>query len=92
MLQFICHRISFIAFTVLSTSFGKSFFAVFFCLAFYTEDVNLQTFVMAYFKTICRNYVYLKCFILVFGFKKSNISIFPIAQMTAKYAEIRTVG
>ena len=51
--------------TMLSTSFRKSFF----CLALYTEEVNLQTFVMIICKTICRNYLCTKSFILVTGFK-----------------------
>ena len=41
---------------------------VVFCLALYTQEVNLQTFVMIQCKTICRNYLCTKSFILVIGF------------------------
>ena len=52
---------------------------VVFCLALYSEE-NLQTFVLILCKTICRNYLGTKSFILVLviGFlkKKSNIFTF----------------
>ena len=39
-----------------------------FCLRLYTEEINLQTFVMIPCKTICRKYLITKCFILVVSF------------------------
>ena len=39
-----------------------------FCLALYTEEVNLQTFIMIWCKAIYRNYLCTKSFILVIVF------------------------
>ena len=41
---------------------------VVFCLALYTEEMYLQTFVMIQCKTICRNYLCTKSFILIIVF------------------------
>ena len=68
--------------TLLSTSFGKSFFACkgTFCI----EKVNLQTFSKTECKTICSNYLFTRSFIPVIGLKKSNIFIFSKVKTAAQ--------
>ena len=62
---------------VLSTSSRKPFFGS----ALYTEEVNLQTFVMIELKTICCNYLCTKIFILVIGFQKiEHFLFFPYSK------------
>ena len=64
-----------------------------FSLALYTEEVNLQTFVIIYNKTICCNYLCTKNFYSSHWFLKNQIfSLFHIVKMNANYAEIYRVG
>ena len=58
--------------TLFSTSFGK----LFFCLALYTGEENLQTF--------SKIHRCIESFILVIGFKKSNIFIFSHSKNHSK--------
>ena len=62
------------------------------CLTLYTEEINLHPLAIICCKTICRNYVYTKSFILVTGLKKSNNFFFPKIKMAAYYAENGRVG
>ena len=55
--------------TLLSTSLKKSFF----CTALYSEEVNLQSFVMIERNTIYRIFIRTNLFV----YFKSKISIFP---------------
>ena len=69
------------------------FHKVNFCLAFYTEEVNEQTFVMIQCLTICQNYLCTISFVQVIGFYKMEyFHFFPIVKMNANYAEISRVG
>ena len=43
-------------------------------------------------KTICRNYLHTKSFILVIGLKNQIFSLFLIVKMNANYAETFRVG
>ena len=54
------------------------------CLVLYTEEVNLQTFVMIKCKTFCGNYLCTKKFILVIGFKNPNIFTFSNSKNECK--------
>ena len=62
---------------------------IIFCLALYTEEANLQTFVMIECKTVCRNYLRSESFILVnvfffLFFFKSNIFTFSDSKNECK--------
>ena len=58
------------------------FWKVVFYLALYTEEINIQTFVMIRCKTIRRKYTCTKHFILVIGFNKNCMfSFFSIVKM-----------
>ena len=65
-----------------------------YCLALYTEEVNLQTFVMILSKPISGNYLCTKKFYCSHWFKKKKIKYFhfTIVKMNANYAEICRVG
>ena len=83
---------------MLSKFFRKCWFFVFLFfylgLALYTEEVNLQTFVIILYKTICRNYVPMhKHFYSSHWFLNNQMFLlFPIVETNANYAEICRVG
>ena len=59
----------------------------------FSQKMYLQTFVMTESKTICRNYLCTKSFILVNYFLKNKIfSFFPTVKMKANYAETCRIG
>ena len=67
--------------TVLGTSFSK-YIVFFLCMGLYSEEVNVQNFVMIQCKIIiCHNYLCTKSFILLCSLdKKLKFPFFPIAK------------
>ena len=54
---------------------------LFFCMMLYSEEVNLESFVLFLWKSVCDNYLCTKCFILFIGFPKVEyFFIFPITK------------
>ena len=70
-----------------STSIRKLFYAL-----LYSEEVNLQIFVMIQCKTFCRNYKCTKCFFYLLVFKSSRSFNSYHSKMAATYSEIGSVG
>ena len=62
-----------------------------FCLALYTEEANLQTFVMIFCKTICWTTYAQKVLFWSLVFKKSNIFTFYHSKTDCKLCRISSV-